>query len=120
MRERRITAPPLCWTTSRGVRYSGSGVTESRAPHQRTEARKQGEGPPIDPGLKLDMEKFPPGVSSLVFHPNPEQGGEPPNPEAARLENEALDSQDDYSMFEEHSEQQYTDYGSMGEGGDDY
>ena len=98
------------------------GVRRDREPGTTPEDRsKKAKGrPPIDPGLKLDMEKFPPGVSSLVFHPNPERGGEPPNPEAARLENEALDSQDDYSMFEEHSEQQYTDYGSMGEGGDDY
>ena len=99
-----------------------SGVRRDRVPGTTPEDRsKKARGrPPFDPGFKLDMGKFPPGVSTLVFHPNPERGGEPPGPEAARLENEALDSQDDYSMFEEHSEQQYTDYGSLGEGGDDY
>jgi hypothetical protein len=99
-----------------------SGVRRDRVPGTTPEDRsKKARGrPPFDPGFKLDMGKFPPGVSSLVFQPNPERSGEPPGREAARLENEALDSQDDYSMFEEHSEQQYTDYGSLGEGGDDY
>ena len=98
------------------------GVRRDREPGTTPEDRsKKARGrPPFDPGYKLDMDKFPPGVSSLVFHPNPERGGAPYGPEAARSENEAWDSLEDHSMSEGHLEQQYTDYGSLGEGGDDY